>query len=257
MFGLFKKKQKDNEEFERVTDSVYEALGRIKELRVEHDSGSVVSFWEYGDDVPPLSGSQTKVDLVYAANGITMIKENGQPVIERRSISQEDLREVPTDASECDFVNFTARSGEIYSCIIAQPDAQIYGSMRAFWWSLAKMHLEQISRELNYTKMTQLAFSHVFAHGRGMWDIVVEESGSIENMRDQLVPVRDLHLGVISQMKDQAPNKAASLGIDIALAMVLATQSEDQKLEAAAFKRLKKFLWQPGEEPKEFFEHDS
>jgi hypothetical protein len=90
-----------------------------------------------------------------------------------------------------------------------------------------------------------------------MWDIVVERSGSIDNMRDQLVPMRNVHLEVISQMKDRAENEAAKLGFDIALVMVLATQSEDPKLEAAAFSRFKSFLWQPGDEPKEFYQHSN
>lgn len=194
MFGLFKKKQKDTEEFERIKDSIYEAFGLIKELRLENDTGPLLSFASYEKDLPQLSGVQIKVALVYAANGITMIKEDGHPVTERRSLSQEDLSKVPTDADECHFVNFTAASGEIYSCIIAEPNAQIYGSMRAFWWSLAKMHLERISQAIEYTKMTELAFSHVYANARCMWDIVVERSGSIDDMRDQLVPMRNVHL---------------------------------------------------------------
>lgn len=257
MFGLFKKKQNDAEEFEQIKDSLYESFGLVKELRLENDAGPLLSFANPEKDQLLLSGIQIKVDLVHAANGITMIKEDGQPVTERRSLSQEDLAKVPADADECYFVNFTAASGEIYSCIIVQPDAQIYGNMRAFWWSLAKMHLERISQAIDYTKMTELAYSHVFAHGRSMWDIVVEKSGSIDNMRDQIVPMRNLHLDVISQMKDGAENAAASLGLDIALAMVLATQSEDPRLEAAAFNRFKHFLWQPGEEPQEFYQYSN
>lgn len=49
-------------------------------------------------------------------------------------------------------------------------------------------------------------------------------------------------------------SEAAKLGLDIALAMVLATQSEDPRLEAFAYQRFKRFLWQPGEEPKEFYQ---
>jgi hypothetical protein len=56
-------------------------------------------------------------------------------------------------------------------------------------------------------------------------------------------------------MKDNAAGEAAKLGFKIALAMVLATQSEDPKLEAFAFQRFKRFLWQPGEEPREFRQH--
>jgi hypothetical protein len=257
MFSLFKKKQKDQQEFEKIKDSIYEVFGLVKELRLKNDTGTLFSYGNNEGDLPPLSGTQIKVNLVHAANGITMIKEDGQPVTERRSLSQEDLAKVPADADECHFVNFTAASGEIYSCIIAEPDAQIYGSMRAFWWSLAKMRLEGVSQAIDYTKMTELAFSHVYANARGMWDIVVERSGSIDNMRDQLVPMRNVHLEVISQMKDRAENEAAKLGFDIALVMVLATQSEDPKLEAAAFSRFKSFLWQPGDEPKEFYQHSN
>ena len=71
-------------------------------------------------------------------------------------------------------------------------------------------------------------------------------------MRDMIVPLRNVHLTVISQMKEKETSEAAKLGLDIALAMVLATQSEDPKLEAFACRRFKRFLWQPGEEPVEF-----
>jgi hypothetical protein len=45
------------------------------------------------------------------------------------------------------------------------------------------------------------------------------------------------------------------LGLEIALAMILATQSEDEKLEKFAFQQFKRFLWQDGEGPQEFRMH--
>lgn len=39
--------------------------------------------------------------------------------------------------------------------------------------------------------------------------------------------------------------------------MVLAVQSEDDKLEAAAYKRFKRYLWREGEEPREFYAYDT
>lgn len=267
MFGWIGRKKKQNQDFQRsenVSLDLYAALGILQEIRMENDDGPLFAAMDEEKEMPPLSGMQEKVTLIRAANGITMIKESdGQPVTERRSLSQEDLGKVPEDAEEIHFVNLTVPSKydkdekEIYSCLIVQPDSQVFGNMRAFWWSLAKMHVEGITRILGRTKMTEQAYAHVFANAQMMWNIVIEESGTIDHLRDQLVPIRNVHLDVISQMKDQAASDADRLGLDIALAMVLATQSEDKKLEAEAFDRFKKFLWQPGDEPKEFYMHEA
>jgi uncharacterized membrane protein YgcG len=99
------------------------------------------------------------------------------------------------------------------------------------------------------TRLNPTALARVFAEARAMWDIAIKEAGSIERMRDLIVPLCNVHLTVISQMKEK---ESAKLGLDIALAMVLATQSEDPRLEAFAYQRFKRFLWQPGEEPREF-----
>lgn len=258
MFGFLKKKKQDErEKFERITSAIYEAFGVTTELRENNDNGPLLSAGDYESDLQLLSGTQVKVSLVRAANGIRMIKEDGKPVEDRRSLTQENLAKVPNDVDELYFVNLNTPSGEIYSCIIAQPDAQVFGSMRAFWWSLARMNVQGLSDRLNRTKMTEKSFARVFMSARTMWEIVVEESKSIDNLRDQLVPIRNVHLDVISQMKDKAEGESDKLGFDVALAMVLATQSEDPKLEEIAFNRFKHFLWQPGEEPKEFYHHSA
>ena len=88
-----------------------------------------------------------------------------------------------------------------------------------------------------------------------MWDVAIENAGSIDYMRDMLVLLRNQHLEVISKLITEATNEATKLGLEIALAMVLATQSEDDKLERFAFERFRRFLWQPGEEPPEFYLH--
>lgn len=57
-------------------------------------------------------------------------------------------------------------------------------------------------------------------------------------------------------MKEKESTESGRLGLDIALAMILATQSEDPRLEAFAYQIFKRFLWHPGEEPREFYHHD-
>lgn len=68
---------------------------------------------------------------------------------------------------------------------------------------------------------------------------------------------RRMHLDVLSKMVDETESEAGKLGLEICKAMVLATQSEDHKLEAYAYQRFKRFLWRPGEEPREFYTHDA
>ena len=70
-------------------------------------------------DMPALSGTEIKVKLVTTPTGIALISEDGQQITERRTLTQEDLRKVPPGLDVYRFVNLRARSGEIYSCIIA------------------------------------------------------------------------------------------------------------------------------------------
>jgi hypothetical protein len=56
-------------------------------------------------------------------------------------------------------------------------------------------------------------------------------------------------------MKEDAEHPAHKMGLEIALAMILATQAGDPKLERYAFQCLNRFIWLPGEEPAEFRQH--
>ena len=208
-------------------------------------------------DMPALSGTEIKVKLVTTPTGIALISEDGQQITERRTLTQEDLRKVPPGLDVYRFVNLRARSGEIYSCIIAGQDAEVFGSMRAFWWSLAKVSVHMTDVNARMTRMTPTALARVHASARHMWDTAIGEAHSIDNMRDLIMPLRNVHYEVINKLRNETTNEAERLGLDVALAMVLATQSEDAKLEAHAYQCFKRFLWQPGEEPAEFQEYEA
>jgi hypothetical protein len=56
-----------------------------------------------------------------------------------------------------------------------------------------------------------------------------------EELREEPTYVRNIHLTVLSNMIEKAEGEAERLGLEICKAMVLATQSEDDKLEAFAY----------------------
>ena len=62
-----------------------------------------------------------------------MIADFRRRLTERRTLTQDDLQKVPPDADGYTFVNLHVPSGDFVSCVITQPDTQVYGSMRAFW----------------------------------------------------------------------------------------------------------------------------
>ena len=184
-------------------------------------------------DLPPFSGTEIKVKLVTTPTGIALVSEDdGQQIRERRTLTQEDLQKVPRGLDNYRFVNLRSRSGEIYSCIIAGDDAQVFGSMRAFWWSLAKVTVRMTDVNARMTRMTPTALARVHVAARDMWDTAIKEVHSIDNMRDLIMSLRNVHYEVINKLKNETTNEAERLGLEVALAMVLATQSEDAKLEA-------------------------
>lgn len=207
-------------------------------------------------EVPEFSGTETKVRLVRTLTGIAMIRaDDGRQITEKRALKQEDLELVPHDAGICTFVNLHTRTEGLHSCIIAGDDNEVYGSKRAFWWALARVNVVNTDRKATGHRMTQLAVAAAHTAARTMWDIAIEKAGSIDDMRDTFVLMKNRHFEVINKMIGEAENEATKLGLEIALAMVLATQSEDDKLERFAFERFRRFLWQPGEEPKEFYSY--
>jgi len=197
--------------------------------------------------------------LVRTKNGISLLKkQNGEPVPIALAVSKEDLEKIPDDVEDGVFVHLIVRSkykgleDEIHSCFITR-DGTPYGSQRAFWWSLARRTLDGILLKINNTRMTDKAFAQVRSAANGIWQSALENDGSIDHMRDTMVLLRNRHLDVFSQMKEKFEGSpSVKFGIDITAAMVLATQSEDRKLENTAFERLKQFIWEPGQEPEEF-----
>jgi hypothetical protein len=243
---------------QRASDRIRDTLSKTLHPQfIETDDNSQYLPVENALDMTTLSGIEYPVKVVNTPTGIVLIKESdGQQVTNRRSLTQEDLQKIPSNAYDCIFVNLPAPNNEIYSCVVAQPDTQVFGSMRAFWWSLAKTCVETTNDIVNNTAMTEKNFQNVYNSARGMWNSAIENAGCIDNMRDRLIPLRNLDLDVISQMKDEAAgDKSILLGLEVAQAMILATQSGDRLLEAFAFKCFKKFLWQPGEEPSELYEN--
>jgi hypothetical protein len=143
--------------------------------------------------LPPLAGIEVKVKLVPTPTGIALISEDdGKQITERRTLSQEDLQKIPRGLGVYRFINLRARSGEIYSCIIAGEDTQVFGNMRAFWWSLAKVQVRMIDVKARMTRMTPTALAHVHAAAREMWDTAIKEAHSID--------LRDLVPGTLSDM---------------------------------------------------------
>lgn len=201
-------------------------------------------------------GNEYRVSIVSTPSGLVMQqKDNGKAVTKRRSISQDILKQVPRDAENLIFANLPARSGQIYSCIIAEPKSDVFGDERAAWWSLAKSIVVVTEAKANGVRMTEMAHVHVHAVARAVWESAVAET-PIEDMRDQLMRMRHIHFQVINQGMASAETEAQRLGREIALAMVMAVQSEDELLERFAYHSFKKFIWLQGEEPKEFWHHD-
>jgi hypothetical protein len=181
--------------------------------------------------------------------------DNGEQITQHRSLSQDDLARIPRNFDSYHFVNLTtSRNGEICSCIIAGPDNVVYGDRRAFWWALARENVATTTAKANGTPMTETALARVRATGQGLWDEATRRN-SIDQMRSQLVLMRNTHFTAAQKLIATQPDEPGKLGLEIALAMLLATQSEDEKLEKFAFQQFKRFLWQEGEGPQEFRMH--
>jgi hypothetical protein len=257
MFGWLKRKLQ-RRQTERAMKKLWEVFGVSQDLREENDNGALLSF-EVEDQMPSLSGFEEGVRVVRSSIGIVLIKESdGTPISDGLAPSQEKLRKIPAEIDEVDFAYFIVKDkyggdDEIRSCVVDR-SGQHYGDARAFWWSLAKKEAYWKSKAINATRMTKKSLSQVIAIANGTWESVVDHSGPIDMMRDQLVLSRNVDLDVLSKLRDHYHSKSAKFGVDIARAMVLATQSEDPKLEAVAFERFKQFIWQPGQEPPEFLQ---
>ena len=257
MLGWIKKKI-EKSACEKQVDTIWKAMGVSQDLREVNDRGTLRSF-SVERDMGELNGFEYDVNLVRTKESIFIIKkQNGEPVPAALSISKEDLQKVPSEVEDGVFVylivkaKYSGLEDEIHSCFITR-NGDLYGSQRAFWWSLARSTLNGVFLKINNTRMTDKAFAQVRSAANGMWQSALENDGSINYMRDKMVLLRDKHLGVFSQMKEKFEgNPSVQFGIDITSAMVLATQSEDRMLESIAFERLKQFIWEPGQEPIEF-----
>jgi hypothetical protein len=173
-----------------------------------------------------------------------------------RSLTQQDLEKIKQeDWEDCRYVNLRSRGGEIVSCIIVGEDSEIIGSPRAFWWALAKVSVKMTDVRASGVRMSVYALARVHAEARAMWDAVIGRSRSIEELREEPMYARNIHLNVLSKMIEESESEPGKLGLEICKAMVPATQSEDDKLEAFAYQRFNRFLWRPGEEPQEFYAH--
>ncbi len=259
MFGWLKKKI-EKRTFEKQVDTIWKVFGVSQDLREQSDNGKLRSFNVDGD-ITELNGFEEEVSIVRTKDGVIILKKSNGEQISNSLLKDDVIKQIPPDVTECVFAYFIVRSkhegydDKICSCLIDSngSDVSVYGDRRAFWWSLAKGSLKEIFLKINNTRMTDKAFAQVRASANGVWQSAIDHDGSIEHMRDTIVLCRNTHLDVFSKLKTQYENNpSVKFGIDIAKTMVLATQSEDLKLEGIAFERLKSFIWESGKEPKEF-----
>jgi len=258
MFGWLKKKI-EKRAFEKQVDTIWKAFGVSQDLREQGDNGKLRSFNVDGD-ISELNGFEEEVSIVRTKDGVVILKKGNGEQISRSLLTEDVIKQIPSDVTECVFAYFIVRSkydggdDKICSCLIVNgDDVSIYGDRRAFWWSIAKGSLREIFLKINNTRMTDKSFAQVRVTANGVWQSAVDNDGSVEHMRDTIVLCRDTHLDVFSKLKTQYENNpSVKFGIDIAKAMVLTTQSEDLKLEGIAFERLKSFIWESGKEPQEF-----
>jgi hypothetical protein len=241
--------------YERTRDAIDEAIGPPPLRDGDDDTSDILPSQRYLGDLPVFNGTECKVRIAYTATGFALIrKDDGLAIVERRSLTQSDIEKVPQEKwDDCRFVNLRTRSGEIVSCLIVGKDSEVIGSKRAFWWALAEVTVKMTDVHASDLRMSVHALARVHAEARGMWDTVIERSTSIYELREEPMYARGIHFEVISKMINSAESEAGKLGLEICKAMVLATQSEDPALEAFAFERFKRFLWRPGEEPREFW----
>jgi hypothetical protein len=259
VWGALEGKDADQRSSERVRDIIDETLGPPPLRDGDDDNSAVYPSQHILVDMPEFNGTECKVRIVYTATGFALVqKEDNVEIRERRSLTQEDLEKVKReDWDNCRYVNLHTRGGEIVSCLIVGEDSEIIGSPRAFWWALAKVSVKMTDVSASGVRMSVHALARIHTEARAMWDTVVERSRSIEELREEPMYARNIHLNVLSKMIDEAQSEAGKLGLEICKAMVLATQAEDDKLEAYAYQRFKRFLWRPGEEPREFYTHDA
>jgi hypothetical protein len=258
VWGALEGKDAEQRSSERVRDILDETLGPPPLTDGEDDNSAVYPSQRILTDLPDFNGTECKVRIVPTAIGFALIRmEDDVEIRERRSLTQEDLEKVNReDRGNCRFVNLRTRGGEIVSCLTAGADSEIIGSPRAFWWALAKVSVKMTDVKASGMRMSVRGLARVHAEARGMWDVVVERARSIEELREEPMYARNIHLDVLSKMIGEAESDGGKLGLEICKAMVLATQSEDDRLEAYAYRRFKRFLWRPGEEPREFYAHD-
>jgi hypothetical protein len=256
--GALRGKTFDQRSSERTRDIIDEALGPPPLRDGEDDSSAILPSQQW-HDLPTLNGTESKVGVVFTPTGFALVrKDDGVEIVERRSLTQQDLEKVKQeDREDCRYINLRTRNGEIVSCLIVGEDSEIIGSPRAFWWGLAAVSVKMTDVRASGARMSVHALARVHTEARAMWDAVVERSGSIEELRDEPMYARGIHFDVLSKMIDESESKAGKLGLEICKAMVLATQSEDDKLAAFAYQRFNRFLWRPGEEPHEFYAHAS
>jgi len=254
--GILREKSSEQRSRERVMNSLHDAL-ELPTLREGDDGPLIEQDFDRGD--PPLfSGIEVRVNLTRAPVGILLTRaDDGTVITDRRALKQDDLERVPLDAEGYLFVNVEDKFGDNYSCVITLPTFEVFGSMAAFFWSLARQRVTLVYGRLRTTRMTQVAFAHVCASAQAVWNAAIGQAGSIDRMRGMIAPLRNKHLEAIENVKAHEATESRKLGVELAGALILATQTADLALEGYAYRCFRRYLWAPGEEPVEFRVHES
>lgn len=198
---------------------------------------------------------------VYAASALltniaqTLTADQKQLIVQQiRSVPLSQLKAAIGDAMAAKPIP----DGMVFGAILFG-NALLISATMATDKEIDKIAAEMLSTEVfgALDGLTSTALPVIHNAARSVWDAAIREAGSIDSMRDMIVPLRNVHFEVIDKLRRECTNKSVALGCAVTLAMVLAVQSEDRALERVAYQAFKQVLWQPGEEPAEFYEHDA
>lgn len=234
--------------------AMHEAL-ELPDHRADEDDTDPFMKMRKSEDLPALSGKSFNVLFRDTALGRIMVeKHTGEHITERRSLTQNDLLEVPPDSEPYRFATFQTHSGEIASCIVYGAESEVVGDMRAFWWSFAKTEVRLADMELS-NRFTPRAMLALCQTARACWAEALKHD-DLDSMRHDMPSYRrNVHFEAMSNIKERQATDHQAIGVRVARAMLMATQSEDRLLEQHAFNRFRDMLWLPGEEPAEYLDY--
>lgn len=238
---------------DQIRDVLHDAVGLPTYKLDDNDRSRILPAIPGPERGLECNGTRLDVELIKQDDLSIIIRTEDARAIELQGwLSSDEIGRLPFNVPPYMYVECQTNEYGFQRCLIVGPDSEVFGSMRAFFWSLCATIVSVEVAMLGSARLTANARISAGLEAKNVWDAALKEANDVDTLRNTPVYMQNIHFEALNNYIEGAESDLEKHGRRKGFAMVLASLSGDDLMERYAFEELGWFIWQGRNFPIEF-----